>query len=169
VESTIETTLSEEGSVEMRRQLIAEIENHWAKLAGVQGNGVASRLMAQLLSVLKVSRVAGDVDHVIVACEVLANLGPKNIFEAMLGVQTVAIHEAAMRFLHAAMREGQTSDSTEANLLRATRLARLFNEQLHVMGRLRGRPSQQTVTVEHVHVHPGGQAIVGAVSGSNKE
>ena len=41
---------------------------------------------------------------------------------------------------------------------------RLFNEQLEAMSKLKGKAGQQKVTVEHVHVHGGGQAIVGAVS-----
>jgi len=41
---------------------------------------------------------------------------------------------------------------------------RLFNEQLEAMQKLKGKAGQQKVTVEHVHVHEGGQAIVGAVS-----
>ena len=41
---------------------------------------------------------------------------------------------------------------------------RLFTEQLAALAKLKGRTSQQKVTVEHVHVHDGGQAIVGAVS-----
>ena len=32
------------------------------------------------------------------------------------------------------------------------------------MQKLKGKHGQQKVTVEHVHVHQGGQAIVGAVS-----
>ena len=43
-------------------------------------------------------------------------------------------------------------------------LMRLFTEQLDAMAKLKGRTSQQKVTVEHVHVHEGGQAIVGAVN-----
>ena len=41
---------------------------------------------------------------------------------------------------------------------------RIFNEQLEAMQKLKGKASQQKVTVEHVHVHEGGQAIVGAVN-----
>ena len=37
-------------------------------------------------------------------------------------------------------------------------------EQLEAMQKLKGKAGQQKVTVEHVHVHEGGKAIVGAVS-----
>ena len=41
---------------------------------------------------------------------------------------------------------------------------RLFGEQLEAMQKLKGKSGQQKVTVEHVHVHDGGQAIVGTVT-----
>jgi hypothetical protein len=58
----------------------------------------------------------------------------------------------------------QTFEGKDASLLRATRLMRLFNEQLEAMAKLKGKTGQQKVTVEHVHVNAGGQAIVGAVT-----
>jgi hypothetical protein len=53
----------------------------------------------------------------------------------------------------------------DANVLRATRLMRVFIEQLEAMQKLKGKPRQQRVTVEHVHVHKGGQAIDGCGGG----
>jgi len=46
---------------------------------------------------------------------------------------------------------------------------RVFNEQIEVMQKLKGKAGQQKVTVEHVHVHEGGQAIVGAVSAAKAD
>jgi len=43
------------------------------------------------------------------------------------------------------------------------KLARTFTSQVEALNRHRGK-GQQKVTVEHVHVHEGGQAIVGNVS-----
>ncbi len=39
---------------------------------------------------------------------------------------------------------------------------------MEAMAKLEGKTSRQKVTVEHVHVHGGGQANVGAVSTSSK-
>lgn len=82
----------------------------------------------------------------------------------LLAVQMAAVHNAAAYFLQRATIQGQTSDCADANVFRATRLMRLFNEQLEAMAKLKGTSGQQKVTVEHVHVHGGGQAIVGAVT-----
>ena len=53
-------------------------------------------------------------------------------------------------------------------MLRATRLMRIFTEQLDAMAKLKGKSGHQKVTVEHVHVHKGAQAIVGAVTTSKE-
>lgn len=41
---------------------------------------------------------------------------------------------------------------------------RLFLEQVEAIQKLKGKAAQQKVTVEHVHLHQGGQAILGAVA-----
>ena len=75
----------------------------------------------------------------------------------------LAVHDAALMYLHRSQVDGQTVEGADGNVLRATRLMRLFNDQLEAMQKLKGKSGQQKVTVEHVHVHDGGQAIVGAV------
>jgi hypothetical protein len=40
---------------------------------------------------------------------------------------------------------------------------RTYTAQMEALSRYRGKTSEQKVTVEHVHVHQGGQAIVGHV------
>ena len=80
----------------------------------------------------------------------------------------IGVHEAAVKFLIDATMPNQTFEGKNANVLRATRLMRVFNEQLEALAKLKGKTRHQKVTVEHVHVNAGGQAIVGAVS-SDKE
>ena len=93
----------------------------------------------------------------------LGEIAPKTATEALLAVQMVGVHNAATLFLAQAVAEGQTREGADMHVLRATRLMRLFNEQLGAMAKLRGTAGHQRVTVEHVHVNAGGQAIVGAV------
>jgi hypothetical protein len=76
----------------------------------------------------------------------------------------VGAHHAATTFLARATAEGQTFEGADANVLRATRLMRLFNEQLDALAKLKGKTGQQRVVVEHVTVNEGGRAIVGAVA-----
>jgi hypothetical protein len=99
----------------------------------------------------------------------ISEMAPKNATESMLAVQMIAVHDAALLFLNRAALNDQTFEGTDANVLRATKLMRVFNEQLEMMRRLKGTTSQQKVTVEHVHVYEGGQAIVGAVNAARGE
>jgi hypothetical protein len=50
----------------------------------------------------------------------------------------------------------------------ATKLLRTYTMQTEALAKLK-RGGEQTVRVEHVHVYPGGQAIVGAVSTQRAE
>ena len=94
----------------------------------------------------------------------ISELSPSNAVEAMLSVQMIGVHEAAVKFLIDATMPNQTFEGKNANVLRATRLMRVFNEQLEALAKLKGKTRHQKVTVEHVHVNAGGQAIVGNVN-----
>ena len=61
-----------------------------------------------------------------------------------------------------AMIREQTFEGRRENLSQANKLSRTYATLLEALNRHRGK-GQQKVTVEHVHVHSGGQAIVGSV------
>jgi hypothetical protein len=134
------------------------------KVWGVRTPEVAYLLCKQAINLQVWTRPRRE-DTFLGAEALLAELSPRTAAEALLAVQLIGVHEAATTFLHQATAEGQTVEGADRNVLRATRLMRLFTEQLDAMAKLKGRTSQQKVTVEHVHVHDGGQAIVGAVNG----
>lgn len=94
----------------------------------------------------------------------ISELHPTSAHEGMLAAHMVGCHQLAMTFMARATEPTQTVDGAERNVTRAARLMRLFLEQTDAYERLKGRTLQQRVTVEHVTVQPGGQAIVGAVS-----
>ncbi len=60
------------------------------------------------------------------------------------------------------MHPEQTFEGRRENLNQANKLSRTYATLLEALNRHRGK-GQQKVTVEHVHVHEGGQAIVGNV------
>jgi hypothetical protein len=64
-----------------------------------------------------------------------------------------------------AMVSEQTFEGRHENLRQATKLSRASAALLDALNRHRGK-GQQKVTVEHVHVHSGGQPIVGTVERS---
>jgi hypothetical protein len=110
--------------------------------AGSQGQKIDERGLNFMLSIIKGMR-------------------PKDQVEAMLAAQMAAVHMATMTFArrlaHVANIPQQDSAERAFN-----KLARTFASQVEALNRYRGK-GQQKVTVEHVHVHEGGQAIVGNV------
>jgi hypothetical protein len=91
-------------------------------------------------------------------------IGANDEIEAMLAVQMVATHFAATRALRR-LKGSDTIPQQDSNGNLAVKLLRTFAAQTEALQRYRGK-GQQKVTVEHVHVHTGGQAIVGSVSQS---
>ena len=53
--------------------------------------------------------------------------------------------------------------ASRSDLTQANKLSRTYAALVEALNRHRGK-GQQKVTVEHVHVHAGGQAVVGAVA-----
>ena len=89
------------------------------------------------------------------------SIDPQDEIETMLAAQMAVIHAASMasagRLARTGMSQQQDSASRALN-----NLARTFAAQMEALNRHRGK-GQQKVTVEHVHVHSGGQAVVGVV------
>ena len=92
----------------------------------------------------------------------LVGISPKDELEGMLAAQMIAAHNAAMECYRRAMLGEQTFEGRKENLNQASKLSRTYATLLESLNRHCGK-GQQKVTVEHVHVHEGGQAIVGAV------
>src|SRR5207244_12233643 len=89
-------------------------------------------------------------------------IGPRDELEAMIAAQLLAAHNAAMECYRRAMLFEQTFEGRRENLSQANKLSRTYAALLDALNRHRGK-GQQKVTVEHVHVNAGGQAVVGMV------
>jgi hypothetical protein len=83
----------------------------------------------------------------------------------MMAAQLIAAHNAAMECYRRAMITEQTFEARRENLNQANKLSRTWATLLEALNKHRGK-GQQKVTVEHVHVHQGGQAIVGNIKAS---
>jgi hypothetical protein len=151
-----------------QEQLLDELMMTGCEVTGTHSDDVAMRMIYQATTVHVFPKSKDVNDRLITAIRTMAEMTPKNATEAMLAVQMIAAHDAALVFLKHATAENQSVGTAEATVLCATRLMRVFNEQLEAMARLKGKTGQQKVIVEHVHVHQGGQAIVGAVSAAKR-
>jgi len=92
----------------------------------------------------------------------MIGIGPKDELEGMMSTQLLAAHNASMECFRRAMIADQMLDARRENLNQASKLSRTFAILLEALNRHRGK-GQQRMTIEHVHVHPGGQAVVGVV------
>lgn len=96
------------------------------------------------------------------AVAALVGIGPKGELEGMMAAQLIAAHNASMECYRRAMIGDQTFEGRRENLNQANKLSRTWTMLLDALNKHRGK-GQQKVTVEHVHVNAGGQAVVGMV------
>jgi hypothetical protein len=92
----------------------------------------------------------------------LFGIKPGDELEGMIAAQLIACHNASMECYRRAMIPDQSFEWWRENLNQANKLSRTYTTLLEGLNRHRGK-GQQKVTVEHIHIHDGGQAIVGTV------
>jgi len=100
--------------------------------------------------------------RVMEAFQTLVEIAPQDGFERMLALQMIAAHHTAMECYRRANLPGQSLEGREQNLKHAEKLSATSSRLLETLNKHRGK-GQQKVTVEHVYVEAGGQAIVGNV------
>jgi hypothetical protein len=133
------------------------------KAAGTRNPRFAKQILNQLINSALPADGENPVDgeYLNGLLETLAALKPRDELEAMLMAQMLATNSAAAAFLrktnHAA-----TFEQLEVNSGITSRLLRTYALQLEALQRYRSK-GKQKVTVRHVHVHAGAQAIVGDV------
>ena len=154
-----------------------DIPLHWAKMLrafGTSSDDLQQHFINQLTAIFKgcSSTTNPDMEKVITACNmaitILDEIRPRDIIEGMLITQMIGVHNLAMDTLYRAMHADQTFAGKEANVYQATKMLRTFTSQMDSLKNYR-RKGQQKVTVEHVNVNQGGQAIVGSVTKGGEE
>jgi hypothetical protein len=107
---------------------------------------------------------AADEDGINFLLSVVKGVEPRDQIEAMLAAQMATVHNATMTFARRlAHVETIPQQDSASNVL--NKLARTFAAQVEALKRYRSS-GEQKMTVQHVHVAEGGQAIVGNVSAS---
>ena len=100
---------------------------------------------------------------------VIKGIEPKDQLEAMLAAQMAAVHMATMTFARRLnhVENIQQEDAAEKAF---NKLTRTFISQMEALRKYR-TGGKQKVTVKHVHVNEGGQAVVGNIEqgGANNE
>lgn len=137
-------------------------ERSWAlrMMGGSDSEEWNNSLVNQVLQVLWLrTRDQAEIDRrAQAAIAALIGVAPKDELEAMMAAQLIAAHSAAMECYRRAMIPDQTFEGRRENLNQANKLSRTWTALLEALNRYRGK-GQQKVTVEHVHVQAGGQAV----------
>jgi len=154
-----ELAISQAGSTRVTQTFLG------SKSAADQDNTILdNHRWVQVTCTIPQSKGKGDEPQLLnIALEGVAALAPRDGMEVMLCSQLVAVHTQSMAFLRAGVLPDQTADGVDRNINRATKLLRSFATVADCLRTYRGG-GQQKVTVEHVTVQAGGQAIVGTVN-----
>src|SRR5262249_60519776 len=136
------------------------------RLQDALGTTALSFVDAELNRILQIFRNKqdGKIDAVSVnaVLAILDGARQENEIEGMLVLQMAVTHALAMKVAGNLSRVEATPQQDSAALA-LSRLHRSFTAQIDALASLR-RGGRQKVVVEHVHVYPGGQAIVGSVT-----
>lgn len=90
-------------------------------------------------------------------------LGATDEIERMLMNQILAMNGLALRAT-ARAHSAEYVQQCDGYINQANKCSRTFATLVETLSRYRGKTSEQKVTVQHVHVHEGGQAVVGNVA-----
>ena len=102
------------------------------------------------------------VDALNATTPLLVAIAPRDELEGMLAVQMVGIHNLAMEMMGRTVNTDQTVNGVSNNVNQVAKLTRTFIAQMDALNKHRGK-GQQKMTVEHVHVNEGGQAVIGNI------
>lgn len=94
----------------------------------------------------------------------MCDIAPQDVIEGMLASLMISSYNSVTECYRRAMLPSQTLEGRAMNLNQAEKLSRSYVSLLDALNKHRGK-GQQKVTVEHVHVHNGGQAVVGVIEG----
>ena len=155
----------------------SDITFHHAKMLrafGTSSDDLQQHFLTQLAGIFKgcSSTANPDSEKLVMLCNmaitILDDIRPRDVIEGMLVTQMIGVHNLIMETLYRAMLADQTFQGKEANVYQATKMLRTFTSQMDTLKNYR-RKGHQKVTVEHVNVNEGGQAIVGSVSKGGEE
>lgn len=144
-------------------ETIEEINAALRKTFGTEDVTLSGKLMVEMQLVLQAfhgKKLEGAEVHNMTA-SIVAAIQPRDALEGMLATQMAAVHIAAMS-LTAGIPDAVSGPGQDRAANFSIKMLRTFAAQMETLKRYRSK-GQQKVTVEHVNVNEGGQAIVGSV------
>src|SRR5262249_31475187 len=141
-------------------------ESNLSPFTGSQAKTFNNNLCNQVMSTVWIGEASQEKaqERWVGSLAAMGGIKPTDEVEGMITAQLVATHHAIMECYRRSMIPEQSFEGRQESLNQATKLSRAFGGLLETLNRYRGKNhSEQKVIVEHVHVHSGGQAIVGNV------
>ncbi len=132
-----------------------------SKAMGITDEAFYHGAIKQLVNAVSIGPVA-SMDDLNVAIAMVRGIEPRDQLETMLALQMVAVHFASLSFTRK-MNHTETIKQLDLQERVVNKLMRTFATQMEALRKHRNGGNQKVV-VEHVHVHEGGQAIVGNVT-----
>jgi hypothetical protein len=144
-----------------------DLEGHRQRLREAFGNTLSDEFVDVILGKLVEALRPGLYDQLEeatlnAALAIIDSMQPRSELQALLAVQVIATGFAGLRFLRQSHRQ-MTEDYINVYGSYAIKLLRLQNEMIQTFDRYR-RGNKQTVEVRHVHIHSGGQGVVGIIN-----
>jgi hypothetical protein len=149
-------------SLEFHSEEEAEaVTNRLMECLGTDNRDFADQIVLQLS---RLSDRSGELDentlNYLIA--VVSGIEPRDQVEAMLAAQMAAVHTATMTFANR-LKQVVTVEQQDSAEKAFNKLTRTFTSQMEALRKYR-HGGEQKVTVQHVNVNEGGQAVVGNVS-----
>ena len=141
-----------------------DLNGKYKEMGGSMSDDWNNAITGQVINTLWTKHLDDDEANKLrtAAVEALIGIKPEDEIEGMIAAQLVACHNASMECYRRAMLPDNSFDQRHGNLNSANKLSRTYSALVETLNRHRGK-GQQKMTVEHVYVYEGGQAIVGNV------
>ena len=151
------------GSSETGHTVTVTREHALSRIFGTNDAAQTSALLGHCLKPLKADEACNEHpgDERTFMLSVIRDLAPRDPVERMLAVQMAATHVATIRSARW-LANTQNIPQVQAHYTGFNKLARTFAAQVEALRKHR-TGGEQRVTVQHVNVSDGGQAIVGNV------
>ena len=143
-------------TVDHPHELIGRVD--LMRAVGTTDDDFFSGLMSQLINA---SGKASETEANFLL-SVIKGIGPRDQIETMLAAQMAAVHVASMTMARH-LAQAKTMPEQESAERGFNKLTRTFADQVEALKNYRSK-GEQKMTVQHVHVGEGGQAIVGNVN-----
>jgi hypothetical protein len=145
----------------------SDLESHRKRLRKAFGNTMSDEfvevLLGKLVEALRPAALESlEESTVNAALAIIDSICPQSELEALLAVQIIAAGFSGLRLLRQSQQH-MTQDYIDTYGNYAIKLLRLQNEMIQTFDRYR-RGNKQTMEVRHVHIHSGGQGVVGIIN-----